>query len=108
MPGKTPEDVERAIDHQLDLLKSEPISEKELQKAKNQVEAAIVFRQDSIFGQAMRIGRYEISGGWSRMDRYLTGIRGLAATDIVRAARKYLNADQRTVGTLIPIQASQP
>jgi zinc protease len=83
-------------------VKTELISERELQKAKNQVEAAFVFAQDSIFGQAMKIGYYEAVGGWRQMDAYLDGIRKVTREDIRRVARQYLNADRRTVGTLIP------
>jgi zinc protease len=102
LPGSEPATVEREIDRALDKMKAELISERELQKAKNQVEAAFVFAQDSIFGQAMKIGYYEAVGGWRRMDDYLAGIRKVSREDIRRVARQYLHADRRTVGTLIP------
>jgi zinc protease len=102
MPGKTPAELEGEIDRALDQLKSELISERELQKAKNQIESSFIFAQDSIFGQAMKIGYYEITGGWRRMDTYLDGIRDVSREDIRRVAREYLDRDRRTVGTLIP------
>lgn len=102
MPGKSPGDVENAIDAILGRLKEEEIPAKELEKAKNQVEAAFIFAQDSNFGQAMRVGLYELTGGWRRMNDYMKGIRAVTSDDIRRVARKYLDADQRTVGTLIP------
>ena len=104
MPGKSAAEVEHAIDQVLERIKSEPIGKRELQKAKNQVEADYVFRQDSIFGQGMRIGRYEISVGLELMDRYLEEVRKLSAADLLRVARKFLDQDRRTVGTLIPIE----
>ena len=102
LPGVQPAVVESEIDGMLVKVKAELISERELQKAKNQIEAAFVFAQDSIFGQAMKIGYYEIAGGWRQMDGYLDGIRKVTREDIRRVARQYLNADQRTLGTLIP------
>lgn len=102
LPGVEPATVEREIDRGLERLKSELISERELQKAKNQVEAAFIFAQDSIFGQAMKIGYYEAVGGWRLMNDYLPGIRRVTREDIQRVAREYLNPDRRTVGTLIP------
>ena len=102
LPGVQLATVEREIDHLLDKVKAALISERELQKAKNQIEAAFVFAQDSIFGQAMKVGYYEISGGWRQMDGYLEGIRKVSRDDIRRVARQYLNADRRTVATLIP------
>jgi zinc protease len=104
MPGKEPRDVEIEIDRALDSLKSNLISERELQKAKNQIEASFVFSQDSIFGQAMKIGYYEATGDWRTMDSYLDGIRNVTREDIRRVAQRYLDHDRRTVATLIPIQ----
>ena len=100
-----PANVEREIDRQLEKVKSALISERELQKAKNQVEAAFVFAQDSIFGQAMKIGSYEAAGGWRQMDNYLDGIRKVTREDIRRVAKQYLDRDRRTAGTLIPTKS---
>src|SRR5918996_4640768 len=102
LPGIAPAHVEREIDRQLERMKSELVSERELQKAKNQIEAAFIFAQDSIFGQAMKIGYYEVAGGWRQMDGYLDGIRKVTREDIRRVAKQYLDRDRRTVGTLIP------
>ena len=65
LPGIQPAAVEREIDGLLNKLKTELISERELQKAKNQIEASFIFAQDSIFGQAMKVGSYEAAGGLS-------------------------------------------
>lgn len=102
MPGKEPEEVEREIDRLLEQVKSELISDRELQKAKNQIESAFVFSQDSIFGQAMKMGYYEAVGDWRLMDDYLDGIRKVTREDVQRVAREYLDRDRRTVGVLIP------
>ncbi|HEY7217362.1 MAG TPA: pitrilysin family protein, partial [Candidatus Binatia bacterium] len=71
LPGVEPAKVEGEIDRLLDKVKSELITDRELQKAKNQIEASFIFAQDSIFGQAMKIGYYEIAGGWRQMEGYL-------------------------------------
>jgi zinc protease len=107
MPEQDPGNVEREIDLLLDQVKSQPISDRELQKAKNQIEAAFVFAQDSIFGQAMKIGYYEAVGGWRLMDRYLDGIRKVTVEDVQRVAKQYLNRDRRTVGVLIPTNTQE-
>ena len=102
MPEKEPAEVERAIDAVVDRVRSEPVSDRELEKAKNQVEAVFVFGQDSIYDQAMRIGYYESSAQWQLLDSYLATIRNVTAGDILKVARKYLDPDRRTVGNLIP------
>ncbi len=102
MPGKEPAEIEHEIDAVLEKIKSELISERELQKAKNQIESTFIFAQDSIFGQAMKIGSYEAVGGWRWMDSYLDGISKVTREDIRRVAKQYLDRDQRTVGILVP------
>jgi zinc protease len=102
MPGKEPPEVEHEIDALLDKVKSELISERELQKAKNQIESSFIYAQDSIFGQAMKIGYYEATGDWREMDRYLEGVQRVTREDIRRVAQQYLDQDHRTVGVLIP------
>src|SRR6266542_3379051 len=105
LPGIEPANVEREIDRQLDKVKTDLITERELQKAKNQIEAAFIFAQDSIFGQAMKIGYYEAAGGWRQMENYLDGVRKVTREDIRRVAKQHLDRDRRTAGTLIPTKA---
>ena len=107
MPDKEPAEVERAIEEVLARIKSEPVSDRELEKAKNQVEVAFVFGQDSIFGQAMRIGQYESAARWQLLDSYLAGVRAVTAADVLRVAKKHLDPDRRTVGTLIPTKETK-
>ncbi len=102
LPGVESTRVESEIDGVVEKVKADLVSERELAKAKNQVEAAFVFAQDSIFGQAMKIGYYEATGGWRQMENYLDGIRKVSREDIRRVARQYLVRDRRTIGTLIP------
>lgn len=105
LPGIESANVEREMDRLVDKVKTELVSERELQKAKNQIEAAFVFAQDSIYGQAMKIGLYEAAGGWRQMESYLDGMRKVTREDIRRVAKQYLDRDRRTVGTLIPIKS---
>jgi zinc protease len=108
MPGKEPAEVAREIDKLLDRMKTDLITERELEKAKNQIEASFIFAQDSIFGQAIKVGYYEATGDWRRMNSYLDGIRGVSREDIRRVARRYLDRDRRTVATLIPTKEQTP
>lgn len=104
MPEKEPLEVERAIYAHLDRIKSEPVSDRELEKAKNQIESAFVMGQDSIFGQAMRLGRFEIAADWKLLNSYLPNIKKVTAADILKVAKRYLDPDRRTVGTLVPVK----
>ncbi len=103
LPGKTFDQAQKTIEQQeLDRFKRELAEGPELQKAKNQLEASIIFGQDSLFYQAMLLARYEISGGWRLLNQYLPGIRKVSSQDIQRVARKYFRRENRTIGILVP------
>src|SRR5512134_1689885 len=108
-PGQKVEVVEEALHKEIKRLQTEPPTEQELQRAKNQVEAARVFEQDSNFRHAMLLGQAEsVGAGWRRVDQFLDRIRSVTARDVQRVARQYLIEDTRTVGTLIPVLPKQP
>ncbi|MEN8263795.1 MAG: pitrilysin family protein [Nitrospirota bacterium] len=107
LPGKTIEAVEEALYDEVEKIKEEPPLEKEVQKAKNQIEADFIMNQDSIFYRAMIIAEFELIRDWKLKDEYLEGIRNVTAEDVKRVAKKYIDEDKRTVGTLIPIKKQQ-
>ena len=103
LPGKETTEVEKALDRELERLRREPAGERELEKAKNQLEAAFIMGRDSLFFQAMLLARYEIALDWRRIDDYLPSIRKITPKDIARVAKEYLIPDNRTLGILMPI-----
>ncbi len=104
LPGGKIEDVENALYAEIDKIKKEPPTDREVQKVKNQIEADFIMSQDSIYYQAMIIAEFEMIGDWRLKDRYIEGIRSVTPGDVQRVAKKYLIADKRTVGTLIPLK----
>ena len=104
-PGMDVDKVENAIYDELDKLIESGVTERELQKAKNQVEASFIMMQDSIFYQAMQIGRYQSANiEPSYLLSYLDNIRKVSGEDIKRVAKKYFIKDKRTVGILVPVK----
>lgn len=104
MPGKTVEEVEKALYLEIDRLKNEPASDEELQKAKNQIEAGFIMGQDSIFYQAMLLGQFESVASWKLLEKYVDNIRAVSKEDVMRVAREYFTEENRTVGILIPLK----
>jgi len=102
MPGHTAEELERALYEEIEKIKKTPPSLKEVQKAKNQIEADFIMNQDSMFYRAMIIAEFELLGDWHMKDRYLDGIRKVTPEDVQRVARKYFVDETKTVGILIP------
>lgn len=106
-PEKDINEAEKALLSEISNIKDTPPTEREVQKAKNQIEASFIFSQDSLYRQAMNIGRFEILGGWRLMEDYLDGIRKVTPADVRRVAQKYLTEDNRTVGVLVPVKNSK-
>lgn len=104
MPGKPLEELEKALYAEIDKFKTEPVSEKELTKAKNQIEASFIMGQDSNFNRAMLLGQYETVASWKLLDKYVDGIRKVTAEDVMRVAKQYFSEDNRTVGILVPVK----
>ena len=103
LPGKDVTEVERALDQEVERLQRERVGEREIEKAKNQLEASFIFGQDSIFYQAMLLAQHEIDLSWRAIDDYIPFTRKVSAEDIQRVAKQYLIPDNRTVGILIPL-----
>ncbi len=104
MPGKTTEEVEKALYTEIDKFKNEPVTDEELQKAKNQIAAGFIMGQDSIFYQAMLLGQFESVASWKLLDKYVDNIRSVSKEDVMRVAKEYFTEDNRTVGILVPLK----
>ena len=102
LPGKDIAEAEATIEEELDIVRRELVADRELRKAKNQIEADFVFAQDSNFYQAILLGRFEMLGDWRTLDKYLEGIEAVMAEDVQRVAATYLVPPRRTVAILVP------
>ena len=101
--GKTVAELETAIREQLDKIKSEGVTQEELQRVKSQIIAGQVFGLDSMFGQAMQIGRTENAGfSWRDLDVMLEKLKTVTADQVKQVAEKYIQDDHLTVAVLDP------
>lgn len=105
-PQKNIDDLEKEIYEQIEKIKTEMPSEREIQRAKNQIEAFFVFAQDSSYSRALYTGIFEILGDWRLIDKYIEGIRKVRPEDVQAVAKKYLISDNKTVGILVPKKGS--
>jgi len=102
LPGQTAETLEKELLAHMERLKREPVSEVELTRAKNQVEASFVFQDDSIHRRAGLLARFELIGGYALKDSYLASIRAVTAADLQRVAGAYFQDEKKNVGILLP------
>jgi len=102
MPGQTAETLEKELIAHMDRLKSEPVTEEELARAKNQIEAAMVFQEDSIHRRASLLARFEVIGGFTLKDSFIARIRAVTAADLTRVASTWFAPDKKSIGVLQP------
>jgi len=103
VPKANMDSLEQEIWQEMDRLQTEPISETELQKAKNQLEAEFVMGLVSNEDRAVQVGYFEIdTGDYMNIYKEVDGYRRVTAADVMRVAGKYLTDRNRTVVVLVP------
>ena len=102
LPDRAVEEAERALEAELERLRRELISDEELQRAQNQLDASYRFGEDSVFNRAATLARHELLGGWRLSEAYLPGIRAVTREDVRRVAERYLVPERRTTAILMP------
>ncbi len=109
--GHTVDNLEQAVREQIKIIQSEIVSDVELERVKAQVVAGKVYEKDSIFYQAMSIGRLETTNmSWKLADQYINNINSVTKEQIQAVAKKYLIDDNLTVAVLDPqpLDSSKP
>lgn len=107
-PGKTADELEKAIRGQVERIQRDGVSEAELARVKAQVIAADVYQRDSLFYQAMQLGEYVTAGlPPEALAHRVDKLRAVSAGEVQAAAKQWLQDDQLSVGILDP-QALQP
>ena len=96
-PGKTPEEVERAIYAELDRIREEPVGERELQKVKNRYAASAFRRMENNFSLMFQLLIAESNRGWESFNTDPALIQAVAAEEIQRLVGKYFRPENRAV-----------
>jgi zinc protease len=88
----------QALDEDIDALAKQPITDDEIQRAKDAILNAFIFRLDSpdkILAERMTYEYYGYPPDW--LDKYQAEIKKVTAADVNRVAAKYLHRDQLAV-----------
>jgi zinc protease len=104
--GTDPQACEKAIYEEIDNVKATPISDRELEKAKNNRLAEFYREVRTISGRANTIGTYEVfMGDYNKLFDAAKSYSAVTKEDVQRVAKKYFGANNRTVATLLPENA---
>lgn len=95
--------LQKAIFAQLKRLQQEPLTEKELQKIKNQIIAQKTFEKDSLLSQAMELGLLQtLNMDSQEANAYLENIKRVTPSQIQETALRYFQENALTQAELIP------
>lgn len=101
--GKPLDQVIEGLMDEIERVKREGVDERELERVKAQVVAGQVFEQDSLFIQAMQIGRWESAGlGHRNQALRIEKLRQVTAEQVQEVARRYLTDDRLSLARLDP------
>jgi zinc protease len=103
-PGHTADEAEKALGKELDRLRSEPVSEPELARAKNQFTRDFVMGRQTVQQKASILGRAAVlhGGDIASADAELDRLHRVTAADIQRVAQAYFAPSSRIVITVSP------
>ena len=102
-PGTSVEELGTALRVEIERLKTEPVTPKELEQVKTQLKAGLLRTLDSNMGMARQLAEYEAkTGSWRKMFEELKKLEAITPQDIQRVAQKTFTAENRTIGRLLP------
>ncbi len=94
--GVEPGAVEAALLEQIETVLADGITDKEWQKARNQVAAAAVREQTTVAGKAQKLGLCAVVlGDVDQVNREYDDLMKVSRDDVLRVARKYLDPQSR-------------
>ncbi|MFQ5486037.1 MAG: M16 family metallopeptidase, partial [Desulfobacterales bacterium] len=82
--------AEKAIFQEIAKVRSEPVTEEELTKARNILESHYVSSMQSVSGQASMLAAYEALGDYHLAEQYLSNLYEVTYRDVLRVANRYL------------------
>jgi zinc protease len=107
-PGQSPEAVEKALLAELDKLKAEPITERELQRAKNQFARDYILGRESLQDKASHLAHAEvIHSDITTADGEFDIFQGITLADVQRVAKTYFTPERRVVLHVMPKGGTQ-
>ena len=90
--------AEKVLNEQLARLMTEPVTDKELEKAKNKMRAQYAFGRQSVQDKAQALAHAAvIHGDTSTANKEYDLFRAVTKEDIMRVAKMYFRPENRTV-----------
>ncbi|HET9986468.1 MAG TPA: pitrilysin family protein [Longimicrobiales bacterium] len=103
-PESAPAALE-AIAREVEGVRAAPVTSRELERARNILEARVVRRVETAEGQANLLADWQALGDWRLAERYLERLAATTLEDLHRVAEEYLDLDATTLLLYRPREA---
>ncbi len=101
LPGHTNQEMQKAIQAEIAKLKTQDVTDEELQMFKTRAKADLIRGLASNEGLAQQLAIYQTRyGDWRELFRYLDKVDKVTKADIRRVANKAFQDTNRTIGTI--------
>lgn len=94
--------LEEALQEQVEIARTTLPTDEEMQAAKNQLQAYLIFQNDSVSDQGEQLGYYSTLADWRYLETLIPRIMAVTAEEVQTVAVKYLVRDSLTTGKFVP------
>ena len=101
-PGAEHEEVEELVLAEYDSIKANGVTDEEVQRAINQINAETKFSRDGSFSIASQINEAIAAGDWTTYVTFLDSVKQVTPADVQEVVTKYFVDEKSTVGYFIP------
>jgi predicted Zn-dependent peptidase len=101
-PEPQSDKVEEAVWEILRDLQEKSISQRELQRVKNQVAAHSLRKLRNLEHLATELAYYQMWGTWENINIFPESVEKIKAEDVLRVCKKYFHREKSTVGIVLP------
>jgi zinc protease len=100
--GRSPDEVEAALDAEMERILRQPISAEELHTATKQARAQFAYSSESVTNQGFWLGYSTVVADVGWFETFLDKLAAVTVEDVHRAANTYLPRRNRTIGHYVP------
>jgi predicted Zn-dependent peptidase len=109
MGGASLAENEKSIYDEIDALKTKPVTDWELQRVRNQLDADYIRMLRSNMWMAFNLsGNTALTGDWHYIKNHYAERKAVTKDDIMRVANKYFSEDNRTVAYIVKTPGANP
>jgi len=92
----------KSVFHELELLKYDPVSKREFERIKINMEKSFYHEMETVEGISRKLAEFEHLGDYRLIDQYLERLKKINEHDVIRAAQKYFTQENCNIVMYVP------